>query len=383
MIGCGSLDNGSSTTRNRENCFRQIFSWTKRIFPLFSTMSHFSLKMGKKMTHTITLLPGDGIGPEVADATRQIVEATGVSVEWEVYSAVLEDGKRVGEFPREKAVASVRRTHVALKGPMATAVGTGAASINVALRKELDLYANLRPVRNVAGVSSRWTGVDLVIVRENTEDLYAGIEHIVVPGVVESLKIITEYASTRIARFAFEYARKNGRKKIHAIHKANIMKLSDGLFLSSIRVVAAKYPDIEYQEMIVDNTCMQLVMNPSQFDMLLLPNLYGDVVSDLAAGLVGGLGVVPSGNIGDVAALFEAVHGTAPDIAGKGIANPTALVMSSAMMLNYLDETEASRRILDALDKVYCEGKYTTRDVGGTATTAEFTKAVIGRMNEN
>ena len=332
------------------------------------------------MTHKITLLPGDGIGPEVAEATTQIIEAAGVSVEWEVFSAVLEDGKRVGEFPREQAVASVRRTHVALKGPMATSVGTGAASINVALRKELDLYANLRPVRNVAGVSSRWTGVDLVIVRENTEDLYAGIEHIVVPGVVESLKIITERASTRIARFAFEYARKNGRKKIHAIHKANIMKLSDGLFLSSARAVADKYPEIEYKEMIVDNTCMQLVMNPSQFDMLVLPNLYGDVISDLAAGLVGGLGVVPSGNIGDVAALFEAVHGTAPDIVGKGIANPTALVMSSAMMLNYLNETSPSRRILDALEKVYREGKYTTRDVGGTATTGEFTKAVIGHL---
>ncbi len=301
------------------------------------------LKCLGPMTHKITLLPGDGIGPEVAEATTQIIEATGVSVEWEVFAAPLENGKRVGEFPRELAVESVRRTHVALKGPMATSVAIGPASINVALRKELDLYANLRPVRNVAGVSSRWSGVDLVIVRENTEDLYAGLEHTVVPGVVESLKIITEYASTRIAKFAFEYARKNARKKIHAIHKANIMKLSDGLFLTSIRVVAEKYPEIEYREMIVDNTCMQMVMNPAQFDMLLLPNLYGDVVSDLAAGLVGGLGVVPSGNIGDESALFEAVHGTAPDIVGKGIANPTALVMSGAMMLNYLNEMDASR----------------------------------------
>ena len=333
------------------------------------------------MTHTITLLPGDGIGPEVAEAAREIVEAAGVSVKWEEYSAPLEDGKRVGEFPREQAVASVRRTHVALKGPMATAVAGGAPSINVALRKELDLYANLRPVRNVAGVSSRWTGVDLVIVRENTEDLYAGLEHTVVPGVVESLKIITERASTRIARFAFEYAQKHGRKKIHAIHKANIMKLSDGLFLNSIRDVAKEYPEIEYREMIVDNTCMQLVMNPAQFDVLLLPNLYGDVVSDLAAGLVGGLGVVPSGNIGDEAALFEAVHGTAPDIVGKGIANPTALVMSAAMMLNYLNEVEASRRISGALDRVYREGKYTTRDVGGTASAREFTRAVIGALS--
>jgi isocitrate dehydrogenase (NAD+) len=332
------------------------------------------------MTHKITLLPGDGIGPEVANAATQIVEASGVSVEWEVFAAPLEDGKRVGEFPREQAVESVRRTHVALKGPMATAVAQGPPSINVALRKELDLYANLRPVRNVAGVASRWSGVDLIIVRENTEDLYAGLEHTVVPGVVESLKIITEHASTRIARFAFEYARKNGRKKIHAIHKANIMKLSDGLFLSSIRAVAEKYPEIEYHELIVDNTCMQLVMNPAQFDVLLLPNLYGDVVSDLAAGLVGGLGVVPSGNIGDEAALFEAVHGTAPDIVGKGIANPTALVMSAAMMLDYLNELDASRRILGALDKVYREGKHNTRDVGGTGTTQEFTRAVIAAM---
>src|ERR1700692_2491008 len=332
------------------------------------------------MTHKITLLPGDGIGPEVAAAATQIIEATGISVVWEVFAAPLEDGKRVGDFPRERAEESVRRTHVALKGPMATGVAEGPRSINVALRKALDLYANLRPVKNIDGVASRWTGVDLVIVRENTEDLYAGLEHTVVPGVVESLKIITEYASTRIAHFAFEYARKNGRKKIHAIHKANIMKLSDGLFLSSIRVVAAKYPEIEYHELIVDNTCMQLVMNTAQFDMLLLPNLYGDVVSDLAAGLVGGLGVVPSGNIGDVAALFEAVHGTAPDIVGKGIANPTAIVMSAAMMLNYLNETEASRRIVGALDKVYREGKDSTRDVGGTGTTKEFTRAVIMEM---
>jgi len=332
------------------------------------------------MTHKITLLPGDGIGPEVAAAARQIVEASGVSVDWEIIAAQVEDGLRVGEFPRKQAADSVRRTHVALKGPMATGVAQGPPSINVALRKELDLYANLRPVRNIAGVTSRWTGVDLIIVRENTEDLYAGLEHTVVPGVVESLKIITEHASTRIARFAFEYARKNGRKKIHAIHKANIMKLSDGLFLSCTRAVAEEFPEIEYRELIVDNACMQLVMNPAQFDVLLLPNLYGDVVSDLAAGLVGGLGVVPSGNIGEKAALFEAVHGTAPDIVGKGIANPTAITMSAAMMLNYLDETEASQRILDALDAVYREGKHTTHDVGGTATTDEFTQAVIEAM---
>src|SRR6266852_1524690 len=336
--------------------------------------------MNENMTHKITLLPGDGIGPEVATAATQIVEASGVSVEWEVFAAPLEDGKRVGEFPREWAVESVRRTHVALKGPMATAVAEGPPSINVALRKELDLYANLCPVRNIAGVSSRWSGVGMVIVRENTEDLYAGLEHTVVPGVVESLKIITEKASTRIARFAFEYTRRHGRKKIHAIHKANIMKLSDGLFLTCARRVAADYPDIEYKELIVDNTCMQLVLNPHQFDVMLLPNLYGDVVSDLAAGLVGGLGVVPSGNLGEQAAIFEAVHGTAPDITGKGIANPTAILMSGIMMLDYLGETAAAQRIEQALHAVYREGEHLTRDVGGHASTEEFTDAVISAL---
>src|ERR1700681_2089169 len=312
--------------------------------------------MTETMALNITLLPGDGIGPEVANAARQIVEASGVSVEWEVFAAPLKDGKRAGEFPREQAVESVRRTHVALKGPMATAVAQGPPSINVALRKELDLYANLRPVRNVAGVSSRWSEVDLVIVRENTEDLYAGLEHTVVAGVVESLKIITEHASTRIARFAFEYARKNGRKKIHAIHKANIMKLSDGLFLVSIRKVAAEYPEVEYKELIVDNACMQMVLNPQQFDMLLLTNLYGDIMSDLAAGLVGGLGVAPSANIGETVAIFEGVNGTAPDIAGKGVATPTALLMSAIMMLKHIGETKAASTIETALFEVYREG---------------------------
>jgi isocitrate dehydrogenase (NAD+) len=250
----------------------------------------------------------------------------------------------------------------------------------VALRKTLDLYANLRPVKNLPGVKSRFENVDVVLVRENTEDLYSGLEHEVVPGVVESLKIITERASTRIAKFAFEYARRAGRKKIHAIHKANIMKLSDGLFLKSIRNVAENYPEIEYKEMIVDNACMQMVLKPEQYDMLLLPNLYGDVMSDLAAGLVGGLGVVPSGNIGDEAAMFEAVHGTAPDIAGKGLANPTALLMSSIMMLDHLGERPAARRIEAALESVYREGKHVTQDVGGKAGTAEFTDAVIGAL---
>jgi isocitrate dehydrogenase (NAD+) len=335
------------------------------------------------MRHKITLLPGDGVGPEVAQATCRIIDAAGAAIEWETITALTEGTRRVGEFPFAEAVASVRRNRIALKGPMATGVAEGAPSINVALRKELALYANLRPVRNIEGAPARWSGVDLVVVRENTEDLYAGLEHTVVPGVVESLKIITEVASTNIARFAFEYARRNGRKSIHAIHKANIMKLSDGLFLSSARRVASEYADIQYREMIVDNTCMQLVLNPLQFDVLLLPNLYGDVVSDLAAGLVGGLGMVPSGNFGDDAALFEAVHGTAPDIAGKGLANPTALLLSAVMMLRHIGEPDAARRVAGAIDRVYREGQHLTRDVGGTASTAEFIDAVMASMEKN
>ena len=325
------------------------------------------------------MIPGEGIGPEVSAATRRVLDATGVQIDWEEIEARAASGDK-GQLLNTAVLESVKRNGVALKGPMATAIAGGAPSVNVALRKALDLYANLRPVKNVPGVQSRFENVDVVLVRENTEDLYSGLEHEVVPGVVESLKIITERASTRIARFAFEYAKRMGRKKIHAIHKANIMKLSDGLFLKSIRIVAAEYPQIEYKELIVDNACMQMVMKPEQYDMLLLPNLYGDVMSDLAAGLVGGLGVVPSGNIGDKAAMFEAVHGTAPDIEGKGLANPTALLMSSIMMLDHLEETSAARRIQAALEKVYCEGKHTTQDVGGKAGTAEFTDAVIAAL---
>jgi isocitrate dehydrogenase (NAD+) len=333
--------------------------------------------------HKVTLLPGEGIGPEVSAAVRRILDASGVQIEWEVLEARAENtntGTTGAEVLNNAAIESVRRNHVALKGPMATAVAGGARSVNVALRKSLELYANLRPVKNLPGVKSRFDNVDVVIVRENTEDLYSGLEHEVVPGVVESLKIITEKASTRIAKFAFEYARKVGRKKVHAIHKANIMKLSDGLFLKSVRVVAEKYPDIEYKEMIVDNACMQVVIDPQQFDILLLPNLYGDVMSDLAAGLVGGLGVVPSGNIGDEGAIFEAVHGTAPDIAGKGEANPTALLMSSILMLNYLGEALTADRVEQALWKVYREGKHKTRELGGTASTLEFADAVIAAL---
>jgi isocitrate dehydrogenase (NAD+) len=332
------------------------------------------------MIHKVTLIPGEGIGPEVAAATRLILEASGVQFEWEEIEGRTDKATVEGQLVSQAAVESVRRNRVALKGPMATAIAGGAPSVNVALRKTLNLYANLRPVKNLPGVKSHFENVDLILVRENTEDLYSGLEHEVVPGVVESLKIITEKASTRIARFAFEYARRHGRQKIHAIHKANIMKLSDGLFLRSVRTVAAQFPEIEYKELIVDNACMQIVMDPLQFDMLLLPNLYGDVMSDLAAGLVGGLGVVPSANIGDESALFEAVHGTAPDIAGKGLANPTALLMSALLMLEHLGERTAAKRISTALEKTYREGKHTTRDVGGPAGTNEFAEAVIAAM---
>ncbi len=331
--------------------------------------------------HRVTLIPGEGIGPEVAAATRRILEATGVQIDWEEIAGRSDSSSNQEKTVNQAAVESVRRNRVALKGPMATAVAGGAPSVNVALRKTLDLYANLRPVKNMPGVKSHFQGVDLTLVRENTEDLYSGLEHEVVPGVVESLKIITERASTRIAKFAFEYAKHHGRKKIHAIHKANIMKLSDGLFLRSVRAVAAQFLQIEYQELIVDNACMQMVMDPQQFDMLLLPNLYGDVMSDLAAGLVGGLGVVPSANIGDECAMFEAVHGTAPDIAGKGLANPTALLMSSILMLDHLGERTAAERIQNALERVYREAKHTTRDVGGKAGTEEFADAVIAALN--
>jgi isocitrate dehydrogenase (NAD+) len=332
--------------------------------------------------HKVTLIPGEGIGPEVAAATRRILEATGVKFEWEEIAGRSDSSADQGKSVNQAAVEAVRRNKVALKGPMATAIAGGAPSVNVALRKALDLYANLRPVKNMPGVKSHFEKVDITLVRENTEDLYSGLEHEVVPGVVESLKIITEKASTRIAKFAFEYAKRHGRKKIHAIHKANIMKLSDGLFLRSVRAVAEQFPAIEYKEMIVDNACMQIVMDPQQFDMLLLPNLYGDVMSDLAAGLVGGLGVVPSANIGDHCAMFEAVHGTAPDIAGKGFANPTALLMSSALMLDYLGEQAAAERIQSALEQVYRQAKHTTRDVGGKAGTEEFADAVIAALKQ-
>jgi len=329
------------------------------------------------MSTVVTLIPGDGIGPEVARAAVRLLEAAGAGIQWEEQEAKSIVGRRHDDAQVDPLLESLGRTKVGLKGPIATPVGVGHRSINVALRKALELYANFRPVKSLPGVRTPFENVDLVIVRENTEDLYAGLEHTVVPGVVESLKIITERASTRIARFAFDYARKAGRKKIAAVHKANIMKLSDGLFLDCIRKVAQGYPEIEYHEIIVDNCCMQLVMRPGQFDVLLLENLYGDIVSDLCAGLVGGLGLVPGANMGESCAVFEAVHGSAPDIAGKGYANPTAMMLSAVLMLHHLGEDVLANRIEKAIHRVYREGRRLTRDVGGSASTEDFTSAVI------
>jgi len=328
------------------------------------------------MTRTITLIPGDGIGPEVTDAVLRILEKAGFDAEWERYDAGAAALARAGTPLPAELLDSIRRNRVALKGPLTTPIGHGFASVNVGLRKSLDLYANLRPVFNLPGVQGRFAGVDLVIVRENTEDLYAGLEHEIVPGVVESLKIITRSASTRIARFAFDYARRNGRKRVTGVHKANIMKLGDGLFLESVREVARDYPDVAYDERIVDAACMYLVLDPARFDVLLMPNLYGDIVSDLCAGLVGGLGVVGSANIGEDAALFEAVHGSAPDIAGRNLANPTALLLSALLMLRHLGETRLADLIMAALTRVLVQGAARTRDLGGSATTTEFTEAV-------
>jgi len=328
---------------------------------------------------TVTLIRGDGIGPEVSDAVVSILEASGAPLAFEdqVVGRAAEESE--GDPLPLRVLESIRRNKVALKGPVGTPIGKGFASINVRLRKILDLYANLRPVRNLPGVESRFHNVDIVVVRENTEDLYSGLEHIVVPGVVESLKIITEAASTRIARFAFDYATANGRRRVTAVHKANIMKLSDGLFLDCFRKVAQDYPDIAADDRIVDATCMRLVMNPEIFDMLLMENLYGDIVSDLAAGLVGGLGVVPGANLGKTMAIFEAVHGTAPDIAGQEKANPTALLLSAILMLRHMEMPQDADRIEKALIATLAAG-IKTSDLGGTAGTKAFTRAVADRL---
>jgi len=335
------------------------------------------------MPHQVTLIPGDGIGPEVAEATVRALEATGVSIEWERVEAGARALAEQGQLIPDDVFASLEITRVGLKGPTATPIAGGHQSINVALRKKLGLYTNFRPVRMLPGLKTRFHDlpIDLAIFRENTEDLYSGLEHEVVPGVVESLKIITRHASMKIARAAFEYARREGRKKATAIHKANIMKLSDGLFLKCCREVASEFTDIAYNELIVDNACMQLVMRPETFDLLVLPNLYGDIISDLAAGLVGGLGIVPGANIGDHHAIFEAVHGTAPDIAGKGLANPTALMQSAVLMLAHLGERDASTRLHNAIYRVYAEALHLTGDVGGKASTSEFTDAVIAHLS--
>lgn len=328
------------------------------------------------MAHTLTLIPGDGIGPEVTSAVVRILDAAGVQITWERHDAGVIAYKKSGQTLPVELLDSIKRNKVALKGPCTTPIGEGFTSVNVGLRKALDLYANLRPVSNLPGVHSRFANVDLVIVRENTEDLYAGLEHLIVPGVVESLKIITEAASTRIAEFAFQHAVREGRRKVTAIHKANIMKLGDGLFLDSVRTVARKYPQVQYDEKIVDAACMHLVMRPEQYDVLVLPNLYGDIVSDLCAGLVGGLGVVPGANLGLETAVFEAVHGSAPDIADQNVANPTALLLSAIMMLTHIGERDAATRIKRALDTVLEAGAVRTRDLGGSASTTEFTHAL-------
>jgi len=335
-------------------------------------------------THKITLIPGDGIGPEVSAAMVEIVEAagaqTGCTFDWHSFNAGADAFARSGELIPKALFASIEQNRVAIKGPTATPIGGGFSSINVTLRKKYDLYASFRPVKSLPGIKTHYPGIDLIIFRENTEDLYSGLEITVFPGVVQAFKIITEKGSTRIAKAAFEFARKHGRKKIHAIHKANIMKLSDGLFLKCCHAVAADYPEITYAEHIVDNTCMQLVMNPWQYDIILTENLYGDILSDLCSGLVGGLGLVPGANLGAECAIFEAVHGSAPDIAGQDKANPTALLQSAVLMLHHLGEAATAEKVQAALEKVYAEGKTLTRDVGGTSGTRAFADAVIAAL---
>jgi isocitrate dehydrogenase (NAD+) len=335
------------------------------------------------MKHTITLIPGDGIGPEIIAATVRIIEATGVDIEWETRILGAQAQEKYGTTLPESTIESIKKNKVALKGPQMTPIGKGFTSVNVGLRKALDLYANVRPIKALPNIPCRYPDLDLVVMRENTEDLYAGLEHVVVPGVVESLKIITEKASTRIAKYGFEYAKANGRKKVTAVHKANIMKLSDGLFLECFYNVAKDFPDIEADDKIIDNCCMQLVMRPEQFDVLVLENLYGDIVSDLCAGLIGGLGLAPGSNIGEQGAVFEAVHGSAPDIAGQGVANPTAILMSGIMMLRYIGEIDAADRAERAMLDVFAEGKTLTIDLGGTAKTNEFARAIVEKLTKS
>ncbi len=334
------------------------------------------------MKHNITLIPGDGIGPEIIAATVRTIEATGIDIEWETHIIGAQALEKYGTTIPESTIESIKRNKVALKGPLGTPIGKGFTSVNVGLRKALDLYANVRPIKALPNVECRYPELDLVIMRENTEDLYAGLEHVVVPGVVESIKIITEKASTRIAKYAFEYARTNGRKKVTAMHKANIMKLSDGLFLECFYNMAKNFAEIPADDKIIDNACMQLVMRPEQFDVLVTENLYGDIVSDLCAGLIGGLGLAPGANIGEQGAVFEAVHGSAPDIAGQGIANPTAIMLSGVMMLRHIGEMDAGQRMENAIMEVFADGEFRTKDLGGTAKTADFANAIIKKLKK-
>jgi len=335
-------------------------------------------------THKITLIPGDGIGPEVTAATVNILEAagkqTGCSFDWHRYDAGADAFAKTGEYIPKALYDSIEQNRVALKGPVTTPIGGGFSSINVTLRKKFDLYSNFRPVKSLPGIKTNYPGIDLIIFRENTEDLYAGLEVMINPDIAQSMKIITRKGSTRIAKAAFDYAKKHSRKKVHAIHKANIMKLSDGLFIKCCKEVSEGYPEVTYAEHIVDNACMQLVMNPYQYDVILTENLYGDILSDLCSGLVGGLGLVPGANIGAECAIFEAVHGSAPDIAGQDKANPTAVLQSAVLMLDHMDEGETAQKVQTALEKVYAEGKSTTRDVGGTVGTRAFSEAVIAAL---
>ncbi len=329
------------------------------------------------MEYTVTLIPGDGIGPEVTEAAQRVIAASGVKIQWERHDAGAEAAERTGNPCPDSLIQSIQRNRIALKGPVGTPIGKGFKSVNVTLRRALDLYACLRPVRSLVGVESHYKNIDLVIIRENTEGLYSGIEHMVVPGVAESLKIVTEKACIRISEFAFRHARVTGRKKISIVHKANIMRLTDGMFLDVARRTALRFPDIEVDEVIVDACAMQLVRDPSRYDVLVMDNLYGDILSELSAGLVGGTGVVPGANLGDECAVFEAVHGSAPDIAGQGVANPTAVILSAALMLHSMGEREAARRIERAVERVYAETDVRTQDLNGTASTSAFTDAIM------
>ena len=332
--------------------------------------------------HRVSLIPGDGIGPEVVGGAVRVLEAAGAEIEWDELEAGSDTLEKYGTPMPDHTLNSIRRSRVALKGPLTTPIGGGFKSATVTMRQALELYVCLRPVKNVPGVKTRFENVDLVVLRENTEGMYSGLEHRVIPGVVESLKVITEQASLRVCEYAFDYARVHGRKRVTAVHKANIMKMTDGLFLECFDRVAKRYPDIEREKMIVDSTCMQLVQRPERFDLLVMENLYGDILSEICAGLVGGLGVVPGANLGDDCAVFEAVHGSAPDIAGKNLANPTAIISSAVLMLRYLGEAEIADRVETALHAVLLEGRDVTPDLGGAAGTTEMIAAIIARLED-